>query len=126
MSKNYLSLNLGGKERGLKFNNRTINIIGDLTGNDPLTFIPPSSAWKDLLEYTSTILHAALLSNLASTKEQPDFVKADIDEWLNDLAPEQIYTISNVYAQLLTPSIITTNGEVSSDTRGQATNVAAS
>jgi hypothetical protein len=124
MSKNYLSLDLGGKSYGLKFNNRTINIIGELTGSDPLTFIPASSQWKDLVDYTKVILHAALLSNLASKKEEPDFTDEDIAEWLQELEPTQIYTISNVYAQLLTPSIETTNGEVSSDTRGKATNVA--
>src|SRR5690348_3805021 len=97
MNKNYITLNLGGIDRGLKFNNRTINIIGDLTGADPLQFAAGGQGWKDIVKYTTSILYAALLSNCASKKVDADFNADDIAEWMNELEPSQVYFLVDTY-----------------------------
>jgi hypothetical protein len=124
MSKNYLQFDFGGKILGAKFNNRTINIIGELTGVDPLTFVPKSETWTDLLAYTGVLFHAALLSNLATKKEDPDFDAEQVKEWLLDMDTAQVYYINQVYQQSLNPTIVTANGEVGKDTQPGATVVA--
>lgn len=125
MSKTYQTFTLGGKERGFRLRNKTIDFIGEITGSDPLEFTPKGTTWKDIRDYAKVILHAGILSDLHSKNEVPDFSSQEVDQWMDDIAPQEIYMVSDMYRQFLNPSIISANGEVGADTRGgQAANVA--
>ena len=127
MTKTYQSYTLGGKERGFMLRNATIDFIGDLTGADPLEFTPKGATWNDIKEYAATILHAGLLCDLHFKNEQPDFTREDVQTWMKALSPAEIYSLTDMYRQFLNPNILTANGEVGKDTRGeQAADVAGS
>jgi hypothetical protein len=117
MVKNYMSLELGGKVRGLKFNVRTLDCFQELFGIDPLTFKAESESYKDIRPYAEKIFHAALLSNCLSKKEQPDFVAEDVAEWMKDLSGYEITTVCTTWNGMwLTPNTAV-NGEVGKDTQ---------
>jgi hypothetical protein len=124
MSKNYISLDLGGKKMGFKLNNKTIDFIGELSGVDPLAFGPKASSWVELKAYVCTLLHAGLLSDLYSKEEQPTFSADDVTKWMDDLAPKDIYLIAGLYREFMNPSILSAGGETGEDTQGQAANMA--
>ena len=117
MINNYLSLELGGKARGLKFNIGTLRCLEQATGADPLNFKAESDKLSDLLPYAEKILYAALLSNCLSKKEAPDFSAEDVTEWLNDL---DVWTITDVITRfngIFSSNKPSVNGEVGKDTQ---------
>ena len=112
--KNYLQLEIGDQVRGLKFNMRTLDFIQQLTGKDPFTFRAASNDFKDVKEYALVIFHAALLSNCASKKEEPDFKAEEVAEWFHELNPSDVWLIVNTLSE---PVETPANGEVSKDTQ---------
>ena len=117
MVNNYLSLELGGKARGLKFNVGTLRCLKETTGIDPLDFKYESDKLGDLLPYAEKIMYAALLSNCLSKKEAPDFTADDVAEWFNDLDFPTITDIINRYNGIFTTGKPSVNGEVGKDTQ---------
>lgn len=117
MSKNYLSLELGGKQRGLKFNIGTLKCLKDVTGVEPTDFKADSTNFSDLLPYAEKILHAALLSNCLSKKEPAEFTTDDVTDWMNELDVPTITIIINLYNGIFTVSEPSANGEVGKDTQ---------
>jgi hypothetical protein len=117
MVKNYLSLELGGKARGLKFNIGTLRCIKDVAGIDPLSFKAESEKLDDLLVYAEKIMHAALLSNCLSKKEPVDFKAEDVATWFNDLDMPTITEIINLYNGIFSTGQPSANGEVGKDTQ---------
>jgi hypothetical protein len=117
MTNNYLSLELGGKVRGLKFNIGTLRCLKDVAGVDPLDFKAESDKLSDLLPYAEKILHAALLSNCLSKKEAPDFTAEDIAAWFNDLDLPIITDVINRYNGIFSTNKPSANGEVGKDTQ---------
>lgn len=117
MTNNYLSLELGGKARGLKFNIGTLRCLKDVAGIDPINFKAESDTLSDLLPYAEKIMHAALLSNCLSKKEAPDFTADDITEWFNELDLPTITDIINRYNGIFTTGKPSVNGEVGKDTQ---------
>lgn len=117
MSKNYLSLELGGKQRGLKFNIGTLKCLKDVTGMEPTDFKAESTSFTDLLPYTEKILHAALLSNCLSKREPADFTAEDVSVWLNELDVPTMTLIINLYNGIFTVPQPSANGEVGKDTQ---------
>src|SRR5690349_11990239 len=111
MTKTYQSYTLGGKERGFRLRNATIDLVGDLTEADRLEFMPKGTTWKDIKEYASVILHAGLLSDLQYKEQQPDFTAGDVRMWMQDMAPQDIYMLTDMYRNFLNPPILTANGE---------------
>jgi hypothetical protein len=117
MLKNYLSLELGGKSRGLKFNIGTLKCLKEVAGIDPLDFKAESESLSDLLPYAEKIMHAALLSNCLIKKEAPDFTAADVSDWFIDLDIPIITDIINRYNEIFRTSTPSVNGEVGKDTQ---------
>jgi hypothetical protein len=116
MSKNYISLELGGVPRGLKFNIGTLRCLKDVTGIDPLDFKAESEKISDLLPYAESLMHAALLSNCLSKKLPADFTAEDVTVWFNDLDIATITDIINRYNNIFSASP-SANGEVGKDTQ---------
>lgn len=122
--KNYMSLELGDKVRGLKFNVGTLKCLGEITGEDPLTFKAEGEEFKAILPYAVKITHAALLSNCLSKKESPDFSAEDVKMWVNDLSGYELTQIISYYNAIFSPPKASANGEVSKDTQsGEPANI---
>jgi hypothetical protein len=117
MTNNYLSLELGGKARGLKFNVGTLRCLKDVAGVDPLDFKAESDKLYDLLPYAEKILHAALLSNCLSKKEPADFTADDVATWMNELDIPVITLVINMYNGIFSTDKPSANGEVGKDTQ---------
>lgn len=117
MINNYLSLELGGKARGLKFNVGTLRCLKDVAGVDPLDFKAESDKLSDLLPYAEKILYAALLSNCLSKKEAPDFSAEDVTDWLNELDISTITEVITQYNAIFQAKKHSVNGEVGKDTQ---------
>ena len=115
--KNYLQLELGGKVRGLKFNIGTLKYLRELTGLDPMDFKAESNKFEELLPYATKILHAALLSNLLSKKEDRDFTSEDVDAWVNELSVSDLTTVILKYNSIFEIPQAAANGEVGKDTQ---------
>jgi hypothetical protein len=115
--KNYISMEIGGKVRGLKFNVGTLKCLADITGTDPLKYKSESDNFTDILPYATKIVHAALLSNCLSKKEAPDFSGEDIELWINDLTGFELTEAINYFNWMFLPPKSTANGEVSKDTQ---------
>jgi hypothetical protein len=117
MTKNYLSLELGGISRGLKFNVGTLKCLKDVTGLDPTEFKAESTQFSDIIPYAEKILHAALLSNCLSKREPADFTAEDVSYWINDLDVPTITMVINMYNGIFTVPTPSANGEVGKDTQ---------
>jgi hypothetical protein len=84
MGKNYMRLNIGGEDRGLKFNLGTLKNIQELTNNDPFNFFISGPIDKQI-EQISVLLYASLLANCRSQKKEPDFTQEDCMLWAEDM-----------------------------------------
>jgi hypothetical protein len=116
MLKNYMTLKLGGQVRGLKFNIGTLKCLRDITGIDPLAYKAESDTFQDLLPYATKIMHAALLSNCLSKKEQPDFRDEDVSVWVDELSVAELTEVIAHYNSIFTTKL-SANGEVGKDTQ---------
>ena len=96
MSKNYMTLFLGGMERGLKFNFGTLRFLGEITDSDPLKFAGSGNP-SDQFKFVKSIVHAALLSNYLSLKKQPDFTDAEVTDWVSDLNMEDATKVTQAF-----------------------------
>lgn len=112
-----MSLELGDKTRGLKFNIGTLKCLEEVAGIDPLEFKAESDKLSDLLPYGEKILHAALLSNCLSKKEAADFTAEDVAQWLNELDIPTVTEIITLYNGIFRTPTQATNGEVGKDTQ---------
>lgn len=117
MSKNYITLELGGISRGLKFNIGTLKYLKDVTGIDPMEYKVETNTFAELLPYATNILHAALLSNCLSKKEQPDFTAADVQGWVDDLSVSDLTEVILKYNEIFVSPKAQANGEVGKDTQ---------
>lgn len=117
MVKNYISVELDGKARGLKFNIGTLRCLKDVAGVDPLEFKAESGKFEDILPYAEKIFHAALLANCLSMRVAPDFTSEDVTTWFNDLDIPTITEITSCYNGIFTSDKPSANGEVGKDTQ---------
>lgn len=111
MSKTYTTIELGGQERGLKFNMGTLKHLGEITRSDALTFQIQGNDLPSIYKHTQSIIHAALLSNCDSKKESPDFTAIDIEQWVNELDFSEAIRILNAFSTAYTIEVPA--GEVS-------------
>jgi hypothetical protein len=123
MSKNYISLELGGKKRGLPFKMGTLRKLKGLTNSDPYGFLSAINVndVDDQAKIVSTIVYASLLANAATKKEDVDFTKEDIDLWIDELDLVDWATIINTFVRAYVGE---PSGEEGTDTQGPATDVA--
>lgn len=115
--KNYLSVELGGVSRGLKFNVGTLKCLQDIIGSDPLQYKVASESFNDILPYAVNVVHAALLSNCLSKKTDPDFTAEDVKAWVDDLSVGDLEVIINHYNSIFLVPKPSVNGEVGKDTQ---------
>jgi hypothetical protein len=114
MSKNYLRLNLGEQERGLKFNMGTLKIIKELVGSDPLEFFKHRAQLEDELEQLAVIVYAAAASNMRVKKEIPDFTLDDARLWVDDM---DLRDVQNLTTFIQSAYEVEASGEEATDTR---------
>lgn len=93
-----MQLPLGGKQRGLKFNMGTLKFIGELTGGNPLNFNVDTNDLSGIYNTAKTIIHAALLSNCLSKRENADFDAEDVDAWVSELSMHESTAVLNAFA----------------------------
>ena len=117
---NYLSLEIGGRVRGLKFNVGTFKCLGEIIGADPLQFKAEGESFADILPYAAKITYAALLSNCLSKKEAPDFAGEDVNQWVTDLSGYELTDIINRYNSIFARPKPSANGEVGKDTQPES------
>jgi hypothetical protein len=125
MSKKYITLELGGKQRGLNFNINTLDFMQSEFDIDPLQFKAESTSWKDLRPYATKIVYVALLSNCKGRKEQPDFEQSDVEVWVGELNGAELTKVVDMWnGQFTVASEPSPNGEVgnSSPVTFQGTN----
>lgn len=76
MSKGYIRVEIGGKERGLKFSQYAKEIIDEKTHKGTL-----SSNAKNYY----AIFYGGLIGNCSAKEEEPDFTYEDVEEWVDEL-----------------------------------------
>lgn len=117
---NYLSLEIGGKQRGLLYDFGTLEQIEDITGEDPLEFAFDIKNFKSLREGSNILIYAGLLSNCDYHKVEPDFSYDDVKGWVKRLSPAQILSVITTWGRAKS---IVASGEGGTDTRDQNLNV---
>ena len=81
-----IQLVLGGETRTLRFSMGTLKFIGELTGSDPLAFGAGITENPGrLFDMVKTIVHAGLLQEAKSAKQNVGFTADDVDDWVSDL-----------------------------------------
>ena len=118
---NYMSLEIGGRVRGLKFNVGLLKCLEQIIGSDPLEYKSQSGSFVDILPFAINITHAALLSNCLSKKEAPDFTAEDVEQWVNDLSGFELTDIISRYNGIFNQPKPSANGEVGHDTQSGTT-----
>jgi|SRR6186713_2483427 len=63
MSSNKIEYSHKGQTYGLLFNIGTYRHVGEITGLDPLKFMPESDNFSDIVSFTKVVFKAALLNN---------------------------------------------------------------
>lgn len=127
MSKNYISLERGGVKTGLKFDNGTIDHFGELVGvEDPITYQPESFTYTGLKKFAAIILRAALISNLEAKGQSPIVTEEEINIWMRELTPTDVYDLIQTWGDLVNPpQFRVVNGEVGKDTQPEISHMAA-
>mgnify|MGYP001140213881 CR=1 FL=1 len=114
MGKNYLSLELGGKERILKFNLRALKILKEQSGDDPFAFTLAGDL-DEQFKKLSWILYAGLLSNAISQKQEPDFTIADCLYWAEEFDMSEATALAKAFGDAYKSD--DASGEGSADTQ---------
>lgn len=114
MSKNYWRLELGEKERGLKFNMGTLKNIKELTGGDPLAFFNFQGDIDEQLKQVALIVYAAMLSNSKVKNEEPDYTREQVEAWVEDMDYSQVVLLSEKIRDAYS---VEPSGEEGADTR---------
>lgn len=118
MSKNYLSIQIGGEQRGLKYNMAAMEAIVELTGNQDLGMV----VTKDLV----INVYAGLVGNAIAKDEEPNIDIKVVKKWIGILEFDEALDLS----QKVEAVIVTAykrkeaSGEGSADTQPAALNVA--
>lgn len=102
MNKNTIVMEIGGAQRTLRFNIRTMNCLQEITGIDPLQFKAESDTWSEILPYATKIIHAALLAECMCNKQEPDFTADDVQNWINDLNGADLLDVITRYNAMFT------------------------
>ncbi len=82
----YIQIEIGGKLRGLKFNQYAHIIIQEKI--DP---VHPSAS------VNSALIYGGLKGNCYVKGEEPDFTFADVCDWVEDLSEDVLLSVYNIY-----------------------------
>lgn len=82
----YIQLELGGKARGLKFNQMAV-----ITMTNYLDFQNLAAT------YGYALIYAGLVANCYVKREEPDFTFEQVCDWVETLTPEQLTEVRTVF-----------------------------
>lgn len=82
----YIQLELGGKTRGLKFNQMAV-----ITMTNYLDFNNLAAT------YGYALVYAGLVANCYVKREEPDFNFEQVCDWVETLTPEQLMDVRNCF-----------------------------
>ena len=109
-----MTLNLGGIERGLKFNFGTLRFLGELSGKDPL-LTATTNDFKSQFDQGRMIIQAAMMSNYLSMKKEVDFTEKDVIDWVSELSVSEVAEVLNTFTKAFA-----FGGEADKDTQQQS------
>jgi hypothetical protein len=98
---NYLRVNLGGKEQGLKF------VIGTLYKARDAQALSTDYIGKveEDIRQLAIIVYAALLSNYKSQKKEQDFTFEEVIEWCEDIeTAAEVASITDAFMRITSTS----------------------
>ena len=84
----YIKINIGGKERGLKFNQMAMIIMGEKTDKENIT---ASAAYA--------LIYAGLRANTYVKSEEPDYTFEQVCDWVDLLSVDDIQAINNAFIE---------------------------
>ena len=82
----YIQLEIGGKQRGLKFNQMAV-----ITMTNYLDFNNLAAT------YGYALVYAGLVANCYVKREEPDFTFEQVCDWVETLTPEKLVEIRDVF-----------------------------
>lgn len=89
---NYIKINLGGKDRGLKFNNYGIEKLSEkMSGNSAIAF-------------TYAMIWGGLIGNSFAKEEDVDYSFSDVIDWIDAIPKDEKVTIIESVTKVLTES----------------------
>jgi hypothetical protein len=116
MSKTYLSLDIGDKKLGLKYNMGALETIVELTGNDDLGVL----VTKDLC----VNIYAGMIGNAISKDEEPDFTLDTVKKMVKKWDFDEAKRVSEIVTAFIIGAYPQASGEGSSNTQPEALDVA--
>ena len=87
----YCKINLGGKERGLKFNNLAIHIITEISEKLKLS---KENTGSLSIAGTYAVVFAGLTGNCFVKNEQPDFTFEEVCDWCDNISEEDALKVN--------------------------------
>lgn len=120
MSTSYISLELGGQKRGLKYDIGTMRFMNDVYDVDPFTLKSDGTDYKSIHPHVVKIIHVGLLRNAQIKKEPVDFKESDVIEWIDQLESYwELHQPLLAWNRLVTPKAESTepsaNGEAGTE-----------
>lgn len=119
MSKNYLSIELGGEQRGLKYNMAALEAIVEHTNNQDLGMVVTRNVVVNI--------YAGLIGNCAVKDEEPIFTIDTVKKWISKMDYEEVQKIHEDVEKVILsayPRKEPVSGEGDADTQRQALDVA--
>ncbi len=96
----YIQLELGGKARGLKFNQMAVITMTNYLDFDNLA-----------ATYGYALVYAGLVANCYVKREEPDFTFEQVCDWVETLTPEQLTQVRTVFESTQTFKTLQENAE---------------
>jgi len=82
----YIQVELGGKQRGLKYNQMAVITMTKYMDYDNLA-----------ATYGYALVYAGLVANCYVKREEPDFDFEKVCDWVEELSPEKLIKIRDVF-----------------------------
>lgn len=96
----YIQLELGGKTRGLKFNQMAVITMTNYMDFDNLA-----------ATYGYALVYAGLVANCYVKREEPDFTFEQVCDWVETLTPEQLLKVRDCFESTQTFKTLQSNSE---------------
>lgn len=84
----YCKVNLGGKDRGIKFNNLALLIMSEKTDKD---FPDQTAAYA--------MVYGGLRGNSYAKQEEPDYTFEDVIDWVDKMTTDEANVIAAAFQQ---------------------------
>ena len=104
----YISLELGGKQRGLKFNQMAVITMTNYMDFDNLA-----------ATYGYALVYAGLVANCYVKREEPDFNFEQVCDWVESLTPEDLLKVRECFES--TQTFKTLQANTATDSKEEVT-----